>query len=80
MFEETNNSGCDRSMLFFSSIRAARCNTGIAFVPSDHVMKKSVLWCDSINVLYWVKNPSRKFKPFVANRIGEIRTATEPTQ
>ena len=49
-------------------------------MPSDHVMKKSVLWCDSINVLYWVKNPSRKFKPFVANRIGEIRTATEPTQ
>ena len=49
-------------------------------MPSDHVMKKSVLWCDSINVLYCVKNPSRKFKPFVANRTGEIRTATEPTQ
>ena len=28
----------------------------------------------------WVKNPSRKFKSFVANRIGEIHTTTEPTQ
>ena len=33
-----------------------------------------------MNVLYWIKNPSRKFKSFAANRIGEIHTATEPTQ
>ena len=51
----------------------------VSKVLSDHVMKKYVFWCDSINVLYWVKNPSRKFKSFVANRIGEIHTATEPT-
>ena len=46
----------------------------------DHVMKKSVFWCGSMNVLYWVKNPSRKFKSFKANRIGDIHTVTEPTQ
>ena len=33
-----------------------------------------------MNVLYWIKNPGRKFKSFVAHRIGEIHTATEPTQ
>ena len=33
-----------------------------------------------MNVLYWVKNPSKKFKSFVANRIVEIHTATEPFQ
>ena len=43
-------------------------------VLGDHVLKKSVFW------LYWVKNLSRKFKSFVANRIGEIHTAIEPTQ
>ena len=69
-----------------SPIRAARCDIAIAFVPSvakvlgDHVMKKSVYWCGSMNVLYQVKNPSIKFKPFVANQIGEIHTAAEPTQ
>ena len=46
----------------------------------DHVMKKSVFWFDSMNVLYWIKNPSRKFKSFIANLIGVIHTATEPTQ
>ena len=49
-------------------------------VLGDHVMKKSVLWCDSMNVLYWIKNPSRNIKSFVAHQIGEIHTTTEPTQ
>ena len=43
-------------------------------------MEKSVFWCGSMNVLHWIKNPSRKFKSFAANRIGEIHTAIEPTQ
>ena len=43
-------------------------------------MKKFFFWCNSMNVLYWIKNPSRKFKSFAANQIGEIHTATEPTQ
>ena len=30
--------------------------------------------------MYWVKNPRRKFKSFVANRIGVIHTAADPTQ
>ena len=51
----------------------------VSNVLSDHVMKKSVFWCDCVNVFFWIKNPGRKFKSFVANRIGEIRTATEPT-
>ena len=31
-------------------------------------------WTDSISVLWWVKGYSRQFKPFVANRIGEIQS------
>ena len=33
-----------------------------------------------MNVLWWIKGRSRKFKPFVANRIGEIQTLTNPKQ
>ena len=52
----------------------------VSKVLDDHVMKKSVFWCDSMNDLYWIKNPSRKFKSFVAYWIGEILTATKSTQ
>ena len=35
-------------------------------------------WTDSMNVLWWVRNHSRKFKPFVANRISEIQRLAAP--
>ena len=35
-------------------------------------------WTDSIIVLWWVRNHSRKFKPFVANRISEIQRLSAP--
>ncbi|XP_028393184.1 uncharacterized protein LOC114517595 [Dendronephthya gigantea] len=35
---------------------------------------------DSTNVLYWVRNQSRNFKTFIANRIGEIQRSTNPDQ
>ena len=34
----------------------------------EYDMRKTVLWSDSLNVLYWIRNQSRLFKPFVANR------------
>ena len=37
-------------------------------------------WSDSMDVLYWIRGCSRKFKPFVANRIGEIQALTSPNQ
>lgn len=39
-----------------------------------------VFWTDSENVWYWVRNQSREFKPFVANRIGKIQRTTRPKQ
>ena len=35
-------------------------------------------WTDSTSVLWWIKGYSRQFKPFIANRIGEIQTSTNP--
>ena len=37
-------------------------------------------WSDSMNVLHWIRNSSRQFKPFVAHRVGEIQTATDSSQ
>ena len=39
----------------------------VSKVLGGHVMRNSLFWCDSINILYWVENPSRKFKSFAAN-------------
>ena len=39
-----------------------------------------LFWSDSMDVLYWVCGRSRKFKPFVANRVGEIQSLTDPEQ
>jgi DNA-binding transcriptional regulator YiaG len=37
-------------------------------------------WSDSMNVLWWLTRQSRIYQPFVANRIGEIQSVTQPTQ
>ena len=42
--------------------------------------KSIIYWTDSMNVLWWIRKPSRGFKPFVANRIGEIQSSTNPQQ
>ncbi|XP_026462882.1 uncharacterized protein LOC113369945 [Ctenocephalides felis] len=37
-----------------------------------------MLWSDSKIVLAWIKSPSHKWKTFVANRVSEIQTNTDP--
>lgn len=37
-------------------------------------------WADSLNVLWWIYIQSRRYKPFVANRFGEIHDCTTPVQ
>ena len=39
-----------------------------------------VFWSDSMNVLHWIRGRSRTYKPFIANRVGEIQTFTNPDQ
>ena len=43
-------------------------------------VSRVICWTDSTDVLYWVRNQSRKFKTFVANRVGEIQETTNPEQ
>ena len=37
-------------------------------------------YSDSTDVLWWVRSHGRSFRPFVANCIGEIQMATDPSQ
>ena len=37
-------------------------------------------WCDNSNVLWWIRGMSRNFKPFVANRVSEIQSNSNPIQ
>jgi hypothetical protein len=37
-------------------------------------------WTDSMDVLYWVRQRSRLFKPFIANRVGELQELTKGNQ
>ena len=41
---------------------------------------RALFWSDSMNVLLWIRGRSRQFKPFVANRVGEIQRSTDPEQ
>ena len=43
-------------------------------------LDQATFWSDSMNVLLWIRGRSRSFKPFVANRVGEIQTVTDPKQ
>ena len=35
-------------------------------------------WSDSMNVLWWIRSPSRMYQVFVTNRVGEIPSLTNP--
>ena len=37
-------------------------------------------WSNSMDVLYWIRGQSRKFKHFVGNRVGKIQFLTNPEQ
>ena len=43
-------------------------------------LRQAVFWTDSMKVLWWIRGRSRIFKPFVANRVGEIQSLTNPKQ
>ncbi|XP_014675862.1 PREDICTED: uncharacterized protein LOC106815850 [Priapulus caudatus] len=58
------------------SVKLARHITGALDVP----MEQCTFWTDSMNALWWIRNRSRAFKPFVANRVSFIQGETNPRQ
>ena len=50
-------------------------------VTVTNMEKNSVtFWTDSACVLYWIREHSKKLKPFVTNRISKIQMKTTPDQ
>ena len=43
-------------------------------------LSQHTLWSDSMDVIYWIQGHSRRLKPFVANRVAEIRRKSDPAQ
>ena len=43
-------------------------------------MNKVTFRCNSLNIIWWIRGMSQKFKPVVANRVGEIQSLTQPAQ
>lgn len=41
---------------------------------------ESQFWCDSMTVLYYIKNESKSFHTFVSNRVNKIRDVSKPNQ
>ncbi|XP_058816370.1 uncharacterized protein LOC131679655 [Topomyia yanbarensis] len=44
------------------------------------VVEKTVLWCDSKTVLAWINSDHRRYRQFVACRVGEILSKSEAKQ
>ena len=38
----------------------------------DVDLRDVIFWTDNMNILYWIRNQSRLFKSFVANRVRMI--------
>jgi hypothetical protein len=54
---------------------------GISAANALEIEKSDItFWTDSMNVLCWIRNHSRSYKPFIANRVGEIQSTTDPVQ
>ncbi|XP_065642164.1 uncharacterized protein LOC136073844 [Hydra vulgaris] len=49
-------------------------------LPCTIKMENVIFWSDSLNTLSWIKNPSRRIKTFVANRVGEIQSHSNSKQ
>ncbi|XP_059050307.1 uncharacterized protein LOC131845283 [Achroia grisella] len=62
-----------------AALIAARLATTIVEAVKFKPIKRT-FWCDSMNVLGWLRNDSRSYKTFVAHRVGEIIELTDVSE
>ena len=58
------------------SIRLARSAVNALLLQAEHI----TYWTDSANVLWCIRRYTHKFKPFIANRVGEIHLSSSPNE
>ena len=75
----TTSIGTDNRLELMAAGLGLRLTESVSRVLNSS-LSEAVFWSDSMNVLWWIKGRSRKFRPFVPNRIGEIQSLSNPKQ
>ncbi|GFS73624.1 integrase catalytic domain-containing protein [Trichonephila clavipes] len=57
---------------------AARLAKEVKKILDQKCSTRAFFWTDSQVTLHWIKGPSHRWKPFVANRVREIQSLTDP--
>ncbi|GFX99310.1 integrase catalytic domain-containing protein [Trichonephila clavipes] len=60
------------------ALLAARLAKEVKKILDQKCSTRAFFWTDSQVILHWIKGPSHRWKPFVANRVREIQSLTDP--
>ncbi|GFY00703.1 uncharacterized protein TNCV_2140961 [Trichonephila clavipes] len=60
------------------ALLAARLAKEVKKILDQKCSTRAFFWTDSQVTLRWIKGPSHRWKPFVANRVREIQSLTDP--
>ncbi|GFS61801.1 pro-Pol polyprotein [Trichonephila clavipes] len=60
------------------TLLAARLAKEVKKIIDQKCSTRAFFWTDSQVTLHWIKGPSHRWKPFVANRVREIQSLTDP--
>ncbi|GFW74464.1 integrase catalytic domain-containing protein [Trichonephila clavipes] len=60
------------------ALRAARLAKEVKKILDQKCSTRAFFWTNSQVTLHWIKGPSHRWKPFVANRVREIQSLTDP--
>ncbi|GFT71503.1 uncharacterized protein TNCV_2478961 [Trichonephila clavipes] len=60
------------------ALLAARLAKEVKKILDQKCSTRAFSWTDSQVTLHWIKGPSHRWKPFVANRVREIQSLTDP--
>ncbi|GFW08707.1 integrase catalytic domain-containing protein [Trichonephila clavipes] len=67
-----------KSIPFPMPVKAARLAKEVKKILDQKCSTRAFFWTDSQVTLHWIKGPSHRWKPFVANRVREIQSLTDP--
>ncbi|GFX73913.1 uncharacterized protein TNCV_397241 [Trichonephila clavipes] len=60
------------------ALLAARLAKEVKKILDQKCSTRAFFWTDSQVTLHWIKGPNHRWKPFVANRVREIQSLTDP--